>query len=88
MLGGMPDQRYIVCARIEDLAVPFAPARPAICSMCGHEVWLGYAVTRDVPDGRPICTPCARLNFNSEDVIEVTPEVRREAAAILRRRRH
>jgi hypothetical protein len=82
------ERHIIICTRIADLPVPYAPARQALCSVCGHDVWLGYAVLRDVPDGEPTCEQCVRLTIPPDAAVYVTPEVRRETAAILRRRRN
>lgn len=89
MDGVMADDErpYIICARIEDLPVPHAPARSDMCVICGHDIWLGFAVLLDVPDGRPICYQCALLTIPPDETVVVPPEVRREVAEILRRRR-
>ena len=80
-------RQIIVCTRIADLPVPYAPAQQALCSVCGHDIWLGYAVLRDVPDGEPTCQQCVALTVPPGQAIAVTPEVRREAADYFRRRR-
>jgi hypothetical protein len=49
-------------------------------------VWLGYAVRVDAPFGIPVCLPCVTPALGPDEVLTITPEVRREIVAWLRRR--
>lgn len=82
----MTDEREIwLVTRVADLPTPYTPAIRGRCSVCLEEVWIGYAVRADVPNGIPMCQQCAARTIKPEDAIFVTPSVRREAAAWARR---
>ena len=77
----------IIVIRVADLPEPYTPAERSNCAWCGARVWLGYAVRVDAPFGTPVCMPCALPTIDPGEPLTITPEVRREVADWLRRRR-
>ena len=69
------DDAYLVCLRVEDLAVAVPGSTKKRCSVCGKQVWASRASLKLGKEKHAalLCMPCAVEKAATDDEVVVQP---------------
>lgn len=79
--------QMVVCQRVNDLPIPFVPAKILRCSNCKERVWLADNSPQHIPIWCMQCAEIAIAVDGEEPMISVTQRMARDVGSYVRLQR-